>query len=224
MLLTISGLLDQAQLDKVHQVIAGMPFVEGKLTAGFAAARVKNNLELKADPKRMKLLMRILMAALGHNDSFRSGALPYRVADPIFARYQSGMTYGDHVDDPIMGNSGPRFRSDVAMTIFLSRPEDYQGGELAVRTSLGEQRFKLPAGDAVVYPASSLHRVTPVTQGERLVALTWVQSHVRDPAQRELLYQLDQVREKLLREAPEEETTGYLDRSYANLVRMWAEV
>jgi len=224
MLLTISGLLDPAQLEKIHRILAEMPFVDGKLTAGFAAARVKNNRELQADPERGKLLIRILMASLGHNRIFRSGALPHRVADPIFARYEPGMAYGDHVDDPIMGLTGPRSRTDIALTIFLDRPETYDGGELAVRTSFGEQRLKLPAGDAVLYPASSRHRVLPVTRGERRVAVTWVQSYVRDPAQRELLYELDLTREKLLREAPEEKTTGYLDRSYANLLRMWAEL
>jgi len=224
MLLTIPGLLDPAQLEKIHQVLADASFVDGRFTAGFAAARVKDNQELRADPARLKLLIRILTASLGHHETFRFGALPHRVADPIFARYRPGMTYGDHVDDPIMGSTGPRFRSDIAMTVFLNRPETYDGGELAIRTTFGEKQFKLPAGDAVVYPASSLHRVTPVTHGERLVALTWVQSYVRDPAQRELLYELNLVREKLLKEAPEAETTGYLDRCYANLLRMWAEV
>ncbi|MEA3277871.1 MAG: Fe2+-dependent dioxygenase [Pseudomonadota bacterium] len=224
MLLTIPGLLNAAQLDKIHQVLANARFVDGKLTAGFAAARVKDNLEMQADPERMKLLIRIIMSSLGHNETFRFGALPHRVADPIVARYEPGMTYGDHVDDPIMGSSGPRFRTDVSMTLFLNPPESYDGGELVVRTSFGEKRVKLPAGDAVVYPSSSLHHVAPVTRGERLVALAWIQSYVRDPARRELLYELNLAREKLLNEAPEEETTGYLDRSYANLLRMWAEL
>ena len=224
MLRIIPGLLEQAQLEKIHQLLAEATFVDGKLTAGFAAARVKDNLELKADPEHMKLLIRILMASLGHNGTFRSGALPHRVADPIIARYEPGMTYGDHVDDPIMGSASPRFRTDVSMTVFLNPPEAYDGGELTVRTSFGEKRVKLPAGDAVIYPASSLHQVAPVTSGERLVALTWIQSYVRNPERRELLYELNLAREKLLREAPGEETTGYVDRSYANLLRMWAEL
>jgi len=224
MLLTIPGLLNEAQLEKIHQVLAGATFVDGRLTAGFAAARVKDNLEMQADPERMKLLIRILMASLGHNETFRFAALPHRVADPIFARYASGMTYGDHVDDPIMGTSGPRFRTDISMTIFLNKPETYDGGELRIRTSFGEKRVKLPAGDAVIYPSSSLHQVAPVTGGERLVALTWIQSYVRDPARRELLYELNLARERLLKEAPDEETTGYVDRSYANLLRMWADL
>jgi PKHD-type hydroxylase len=224
MLLTIPSLLNRFQLKKVHELLAEAAFVDGKLTAGIAAARVKDNLEMQADPERMKLLIRILMSSLGHNETFRFGALPHRVADPIFARYEPGMTYGDHVDDPIMGSSGPRFRTDVSMTVFLSSLDTYEGGELLIRTSFGEKRVKLEAGDAVLYPSSSLHQVAPVTHGERLVALTWIQSYVRDPAQRELLYELNLAREKMLKEAPEARTTGYVDRSYANLLRMWAEV
>jgi PKHD-type hydroxylase len=224
MLLTIPELLNQAQIDKIRQLLQDAAFVDGGLSAGFAAARVKNNLEMQPDPERMRLLVRIIMASLGHNETFRFGVLPHRVADPIFSRYESGMTYGDHVDDPIMGASGPRFRTDVSMTVFLNAPESYDGGELVVRTSFGTQRVKLPAGHAVVYPSSSLHQVAPVTRGERLVALTWVQSYVREPARRELLYELNFAREQLLRDAPGAETTGYVDRSYANLLRMWAEI
>ena len=172
----------------------------------------------------MQLLIRILMASLGHNEIFRFGVLPNRVADPIFARYHPGMTYGEHVDDPIMGSTGPRFRTDVSMTLFLNRPEDYDGGELVIRTSFGMRKVKLAAGDAVLYPSSSLHHVAEVTRGERLVALTWIQSYVRDPARRELLYELNQARETLLKEAPEAEHTALVDRSYANLVRMWSEL
>jgi PKHD-type hydroxylase len=224
MLLTIPGLLNEAQVDKIHEVLEDARFVDGRLTAGFAAARVKNNREMQQDPERMKLLVRIIMASLGHNETFRFGALPHRVADPIIARYEPGMTYGDHVDDPIMGTTGPRFRTDVSMTIFLNPPETYEGGELVVRTSFGEKRAKLSAGDAVVYPSSSLHHVAPVTRGQRLVALTWIQSYVRDAAQRELLYELNLAREELLRESPEARTTGFVDKSYANLLRMWAEL
>lgn len=224
MLLTIPGLLNPAQIEKIHQVIADSEFVDGRLTAGFAAGRVKNNLEMRATPERMKLLIRIVMSSLAHSDAFRFGVLPHRVADPIFARYEQGMTYGDHVDDPVMGSSGPRFRTDVSMTIFLNAPNTYDGGELVIRTSFGEKPVKLPAGSAVIYPSSSVHHVAPVTRGERLVVLTWIQSYVRDAARRELLYELNIAREKLLKEAPQEETTGYVDKSYANLLRMWADL
>ncbi len=224
MLLTIPGLLNSAQVQKVQELLAVAEFVDGKLSAGFAASRVKNNEEMRQEPERMQLLVRILMASLGHNERFRFGALPHRVADPIFARYRPGMTYGDHVDDPIMGSTGPRFRSDLSMTLFLNPPEAYDGGELVMRTPFGDRQVKLPAGDAVIYPSSSLHQVAEVTRGERLVALTWVQSYVRDPAQRELLYELNQAREVLLKEAPSAEHTALVDRSYANLVRMWSDL
>ncbi|MEW8185948.1 MAG: Fe2+-dependent dioxygenase [Candidatus Thiodiazotropha endolucinida] len=224
MLVQIDDLLQQAQLDKINQILAQAEFVDGKLTAGKAAQRVKNNQELKGEPRQMELLIRILTSAMANNETFRSAVLPYRMADPIFARYQPGMTYGDHVDDPLMGLSGQRFRSDVSMTIFLREPETYEGGELVVRTTFGEKRVKLPAGSAVIYPSSSLHHVAEVTRGERLVALAWIQSYVRDPAKRELLYELDQAREHLLATAPDTESTGLVDKSYANLLRMWGDV
>ncbi|MES9814390.1 MAG: Fe2+-dependent dioxygenase [Candidatus Thiodiazotropha sp.] len=224
MLVQIDDLLQQAQLDKIDQTLAQAEFVDGKLTAGKAAQRVKNNQELKGEPRQMELLIRILTSAMANNGTFRSAVLPYRMADPIFARYQPGMTYGDHVDDPLMGLSGQRFRSDVSMTIFLRGPETYEGGELVVRTTFGVKRVKLPAGSAVIYPSSSLHHVAEVTKGERLVALAWIQSYVRDPAQRELLYELDQAREHLLATAPDTESAGLVDKSYANLLRMWGDV
>jgi PKHD-type hydroxylase len=224
MLVEKEGLLQSAQLDKIDEILSQANFVDGKLTAGKAASLVKNNQELQGEPKQMELLIRILTSALAHNSTFRSAVLPYRMADPIFARYQSGMTYGDHVDDPLMGQSGQRFRSDVSMTIFLREPETYEGGELVVRTTFGEKRVKLKAGSAVIYPSSSLHHVAEVTKGERLVALAWMQSYVRDPAKRELLYELDLAREHLLETAAKAPTTGLVDKSYANLLRMWGDV
>lgn len=224
MLLTIPGLLNAPQLAKIHETLDGVEAVDGRLTAGFAAARVKSNLELRPDPERMQRLVRILMASLAHNGTFRHAALPHRVADPIFARYTPGMSYGDHVDDPFMGSTGPRFRTDVSMTLFLNPPETYEGGELCIRTPFGDREVKLAAGDAVIYPSSSLHRVMSVTHGERLVALTWIQSYVRDPARRELLYELNLAREQLLKDQPGTDTTAYVDRSHANLLRMWGEL
>jgi len=224
MLLTIPGLLNPPQLQKVHELLADAEFVDGKLSAGFAASRVKHNEEMRQEPERLQRLARILMASLGHNEHFRFGALPHRVADPIFARYRPGMTYGDHVDDPIMGSTGPRFRSDVSLTLFLNEPDSYEGGELVIRTPFGDRRVKLPAGDVVIYPSSSLHHVAEVTRGERLVALTWIQSYVRDPAQRELLFELSQARDHLLKQEPTADHTALVDRSYANLVRMWSDL
>ena len=222
MLIEIPELLNPAQLQKIHELLAGAPFVDGKLTAGMAAARVKDNEELQQDPQLLQRLYRILMASVGQNARFRSFALPNRVADFIFARYRPGMHYGDHVDDPIMG--GGKFRTDVSTTVFLNEPDTYEGGELVIRTPFGDKQVKLAAGSAVVYPSSSVHHVADVTRGERLVALTWMQSFVRNAAQRELLFELDQAREYLLRNEPDTEHAKAVDRSYANLLRMWAEV
>jgi PKHD-type hydroxylase len=223
MLLEIPQLLNRAQLDKIHEVVAQAAFVDGKLSAGMAASKVKHNEELAPGPELLQRLYRIVMASVGHSDLFRSAVLPAKVADFIFARYLPGMRYGDHVDDPIMGQ-GPRFRSDVSMTIFLNPPDSYDGGELVIRTPFGDQQVKLAAGHAVVYPSASVHRVEEVTRGERLVALTWIQSHVRDAAQRELLYELDQSRQQLLRRDAQSDVTKNIDRAYVNLLRMWAEV
>lgn len=224
MLLEIAKVLNQAQLAKINQILDECEFVDGKLSAGSAARQVKNNEELKKDPKRMELLIRILVSSLGYNQTFNSAVLPRRMADPIFARYRAGMQYGDHVDDAIMGKNGPRMRSDVSMTLFLRDPDSYQGGELVIRTSFGDSRVKLAAGDAVIYPSSSLHHVAEVTAGERRVALLWVQSHVRDPDRRELLFELNRAREHLLAEAPKEQSTRLVDKSFSNLVRMWSDV
>ena len=222
MLVVIPALLNEAQLQKINEVVARVGFVDGRATAGMAASRVKRNEELAPDAEAQSLVNRILMAALGHSARFRSAALPNRMADFIIARYQPGMTYGDHVDDPIMG--GGKFRTDVSMTVFINPPDAYDGGELVMRTTFGEQRVKLSAGDAVVYPSASVHHVAEVTRGERVVALTWIQSFVRDAARRELLFELDQAREHYLRTDPDAATTKYVDRSYANLLRMWGDV
>ncbi len=224
MLLEIPNVLNQAQLEKIRELAERVGFADGRATAGWAAARVKRNEEMSADGSAQQLLNRIIMASVAENARFRSFALPHRMADFIVARYHPGMTYGDHVDDPIMGSTGPRFRTDVSMTIFLNGPGDYDGGELVVRTPFGERRVKLGAGNAVVYPSASVHRVDPVSRGERFVALTWMQSYVRDAARRELLFELDQARELLLASAPDADTTKYVDRSYANLLRMWADL
>lgn len=223
MLLEIPALLNEAQLEKIRSLLADARYVDGRATAGRAAARVKHNEEMAAEAETLQRLYRVIMASVGHSETFRSAVLPARVADFIFARYQPGMRYGDHVDDPIMGQ-GPRFRSDVSMTVFLNDPSDYDGGELVMRTPFGDQRVKLDAGNAVVYPSSSIHRVAEVTRGERLVALTWIQSYVRDAAQRELLYELDLSRQQLLRDDPDSDLAKRVDRSYVNLLRMWAEV
>lgn len=224
MLLRIPGVLTQEQLGTVRKLLANAPFVDGKLSAGSAAKRVKNNEELDKDALQLEHLNNIVMGGLVQHPLYRSAALPLRVAAPYYARYTPGGAYGEHVDDPIMGIGGELYRSDIAITVFLNEPEKYLGGELIIHTTFGPNEVKLPAGDAVLYPASSLHQVVPITQGERLVAVTWVQSLVRDPARRELLYQLLQARDTLLRSSPSAPETAQVSSVYNNLVRMWGEI
>jgi len=223
-LLRIPSVLDRSELDMVRRMLAGAPFVDGKLSAGQVAKRVKHNQEVDRRARELEQLNNLVMGKLVQHPVYRSAALPLRVAAPYYARYAPGMQYGDHVDDPVMGADGVLYRSDVSITVFLGDPAGYDGGELVINTPFGEQQVKLPAGDAVMYPSSSLHRVAEVTRGQRLVAVTWLQSLVRDPQRRELLYELGLAREKLLREQPGAEASERVDRSYVNLVRMWADV
>lgn len=224
MLITIPDILDKERLNYINQVLDKATFVDGTLSAGMAAKRVKNNEELSADDKQMQQLNNLVMGSLVQHDEFKAAAIPFRVAAPYYARYTKGMTYGDHVDDPIMGGAGQQYRSDVSTTVFLNEPTEYEGGELVITTSFGEQKIKLAAGSAVVYPSSSLHHVAEVTKGTRLVAVTWSQSMIRDPAKRELLYQLNQARESLLKQRPDDKETKQIDISYVNLFRMWSEL
>lgn len=223
MLLRLAQVIDPQQLQVIAQALGEASFVDGKLSAGAHAQRVKSNQELDASSEISGYLQKIVMGNLYNHAEFRNAALPHRVAAPLFAKYGPGMTYGEHIDDPVMGE-GQRFRCDIAVTVFLNGPEQYQGGELIVHTSFGEQSVKLAAGDAVLYPASSLHRVSEIQSGERLVAVTWVQSLIRDPAQREILYELGQARASLLAAAPQGAHTAQVDHAYTNLVRMWADV
>lgn len=223
MLLQIPDVLDAAQLASVRQYLDQADFVHGKASAGKAAGAVKHNLELDRDaPMRDKLVDAVMGTLLAH-PTFQAAAYPAKVSTPIFARYTEGMGYGDHVDDPVMGEADARYRSDVALTLFLNDPGNYEGGELTIDTAFGEQRVKLPAGHVVIYPASSRHRVETVTSGERLVMVTWLQSQVREADRRALLFDLWRAREELLAEAPEGEATKRVDVSYVNLLRMWVE-
>jgi PKHD-type hydroxylase len=223
-LLRIPSVLDRGELDVVRGMLASAPFVDGKLSAGQVAERVKHNQEVDRRAREIEQLNNLVMGKLVKHPVYRSGALPLRVAAPYYARYTPGMQYGNHVDDPLMGADGALYRSDVSITVFLNDPSAYEGGELVVNTAFGEQLVKLPAGDAVMYPSSSLHRVAEVTRGERLVAVTWLQSLVRDPARRELLYELNSVRERMLANTPEAEDAKLINKSYVNLVRMWGDL
>jgi PKHD-type hydroxylase len=224
MLLHLREVLKNDELKLVREWLAHANFVDGRLSAGTVAKRVKNNEELDSRAAELERLNSTVMSRLVHHAGYRSGALPLHVASPYYARYQPGMAYGNHLDDPIMGADGLRYRSDIAITIFLNAPEDYGGGELVIQTAFGSQPVKLAAGDGVLYPAGSIHQVNPVTRGERLVAITWAQSLVRDPARRELLYELGQAREKLLQSTPDAAETAQVNAAYLNLIRMWSEI
>ena len=223
MLVPIKHILGNTELSKVHEILKKAKFEDGKLSAGSAAQQVKNNQEI-TDENSISLLNNIVMNNVVRHPDYQQAALPHRIAAPFYARYEPGMEYGEHIDDPIMGAMNERYRSDLAMTIFLNSKEDYEGGELNLQTPYGEQAIKMGAGDAVLYPATTRHRVNEVTKGERFVAVTWVQSLIRNNEQRDLLYQLSKTREKMLRNDPQSEDTKRIDNVYVNLVRMWSEV
>ena len=224
MLLKISSVLDASVLDNIVEMLGKVNYIDGKATAGDAAKRVKHNEESQLSAKQAQYLDQLVISILAENPDFRNAALLHQVSQPVFARYTKGMSYGEHIDDPVMGGVGGRFRTDVAVTVFLSEPHSYSGGELVINITFGEQQIKLSAGDIVMYPASSLHRVNEVSDGERLVAVCWLQSMVRDPAQREILYELGKARDNMLATAADGPDTKRVDHAYVNLVRMWSEV
>lgn len=224
MLLCLPAVLNPDEVMLARASLAGARFVDGRISAGAAARRVKHNEEAERSAGGLERLDEMVMGKLSRHPAYRGGALPLHAATPLYIRYHAGMEYGDHLDDPIMGAGGVMYRSDVAVTVFLSAPEEYDGGGLVIRSATGEQTVKLPAGDAVLYPAGTIHHVSPVTRGERLVAVTWVQSVVRDPARRELLYGLNLAREKLLASAPGAEETAQVNAAYLNLIRMWSDL
>jgi len=224
MLTHIRGILDPTQLAVAHRLIAAGRFTDGRTSAGMAARRVKHNDELALNPAQLSELNNLVMGNLVKHPVYRSAAMPLKIAAPYYARYTGGMRYGDHVDDPIMGQGSELYRSDVSVTIFLNSPNDYDGGELVIQTSFGEQPVKLPAGDAVIYPSSSLHHVAEVTRGERLVAVSWIQSLVKEAEKRALLHEMNLARETLLQEQPDAEVTARVNHAYINLVRRWSEI
>lgn len=222
MLMCIPDILDRTEVKKIRAAIAGTPFGDGRRTAGHRARRIKNNLQMDRSTPATKEVVGLLLGGLRRNLTFQRAFLPKSVRPPLVSRYEAGMNYGLHVDDAFMGSTA-RMRSDVSLTIFLSDLADYDGGELIMASPFGAQEIKLPAGAAVVYPSSTLHQVAPVTRGERLAAVTWAQSHVRDAAQRELLYDLFQIRKKLAKLDPDGAETDLAFKTYSNLLRMWAD-
>jgi len=224
MLLAIDDVLNHEQLKNIRTLLDNADYVDGRLSAGKTARKVKKNHELAADSKLHNQLNNIVMNSLYNHPLYQAAVLPHRLATPFYARYEPGETYGQHVDDPIMGPMQGRYRTDVSTTIFINEPDDYEGGEIVIQAQTGEQRFKLAAGSAITYPSGSLHHVAEVTRGTRLVAVTWAQSLVRDAEKRELLFNLHKTRETLQAKYPDDEEVVKIDHTYINLMRMWAEI
>ncbi len=222
MLTCIPDVLEWSEIKKIRAAIESGVFLDGKKTANYRGKLVKHNLQMDGTTDAAKKVKAAVVTALKRNKIFQRVALPRTIRPPLISRYQVGMDYGLHVDDATMGGK-VKERRDISVTVFLSDPGDYEGGELVMNSPFGEQEFKLPAGHAVVYPSTTLHKVAPVTRGERLAAVTWVRSHVRDPARREILYDVYRMREKLCKLHPDEEEADLAFRAYANLLRMWSE-
>ena len=223
----IEQFLTKEEVSECRQTLDQVPWNDGKGTAMGMAASVKQNGQADANHKQVIELTNRLLGKFGASPKVISAALPHRIFPPCFNRYLQGETYGFHVDAAIMRipNSNDVLRSDMSMTTFLSEPDEYEGGELLIQTEFGEQRIKLNAGDAVLYPSSTLHQVTPVTKGMRVAAITWMQSLVPDAHMRETLYNLDQsIQDLLANPAISREELDRLHHVYHNLIRQQSQV
>jgi PKHD-type hydroxylase len=229
MLLHIPAILSPAQLADMRAALASADWIDGRATVGAQGAQVKRNQQLADHSPLGKRLGDAVLAALAANPLFHAATLPARILPPRFNRYEGGGEYGFHVDGAVMGlAAGPdmaasQMRSDVSCTLFLAEPGEYEGGELIVSDTYGEHDVKLPAGDLIVYPSSSLHRVAPVTRGARLASFFWVQSLVRDSEQRRMLLDLDTSIQSLTVAGAERDSVLRLTNVYHNLLRRWAE-
>ena len=224
MMVHIPKVLTQEQVAHCRELFARAAWEDGRATAGHQSAQVKKNLQLPVDGPEARELGELVLRQLEKSPLFISAVLPQRVFPPLFNRYEGGMDFGSHVDNAIRAaGPGLRLRTDVSCTLFLSDPDSYDGGELVVEDTYGGHEVKLPAGDLIVYPASSLHHVTPVTRGVRLASFFWVQSLVRDVAQRALLFDLDTAVRQLNQEVSGSPALVMLTGVYHNLLRQWAE-
>jgi PKHD-type hydroxylase len=226
MLLPIENVLTAEELTHIQNVLVNAEFVDGRVTAGYQSALVKNNLQLAEQSPEAQELGALVLSALARSLPFSSAALPHRIYPPLFSRTTTGMSFGNHVDNAIRGSINP-IRTDLSVTIFLSEPSEYDGGELVINDTYGTHNIKLPAGNMVLYPATSLHQVTPVTRGVRNACFFWIQSMVRDDAQRSLLFDLDRSIISLHQSLPNGQNNAELltlAGCYHNLLRQWAEL
>lgn len=217
--LYVSNLLSETEVDDIRFLFKSGAFDDGRLTAYSAAKEVKSNLQLNPQTQEHVAIQQNILAALNRNTLFRNAVLPHSIHPFVISNYKPGMHYGWHVDSPVMGNM---IRTDVALTIFLNDPEEYDGGELELQTANGNILYKLNKGDAICYPCTQVHRVREVTRGERNVAVSWVQSLVKETVYRKMLFEIFQVTENLRSKALVEEEYLVLQQHYSNLLRMWA--
>jgi PKHD-type hydroxylase len=231
MLITIEKVLTPGQVNEARQKLASAEWVDGRVTAGYQAQEVKRNAQIPESSPVAKELGEMILAGLARSPRFMSAALPLRVFPPMFNSYAGGQTFGTHVDTAIrqLATTGQRIRTDLSATLFLTPPNEYDGGELIVEDSYGEKSVKLAAGDMVLYPATSLHRVEPVTRGNRVSSFFWIQSMIRQDAHRALLFELDASIQRLAgsdlaESAPVKQSSVQLTGVYHNLLRQWAEM
>ncbi|AIE75141.1 MULTISPECIES: Fe2+-dependent dioxygenase [unclassified Synechocystis] len=223
MIICIDRVLTKPQVTTIQQQLQTATFKEGRLTAGTFAQEVKDNEQAVIDLSLAALIDEIITPAIQNNTLFNAAIRPKKMRPCLLSRYLPGMAYGWHTDNALMGQGDHGSRSDVSLTLFLSDPESYGGGELVIDTGFGEQSFKLQAGSLVAYPATFLHRVTTVTAGERLAAVTWVESWVRSAQQREILFDLDTVQKSVFRKSGKTLEFDLLNKTYVNLLRQWME-
>ena len=226
MLLQIPDVLSSSQVAHARQVLDAAEWVNGRVTAGHQSALAKDNMQLPENSPAAIELGEAILQALGRNALFISAALPLRVFPPLFNRYRGGQSFGTHVDNAIrqVRDTGQRIRTDLSATLFLAHPDEYEGGELVVEDTYGTQSVKLPAGHLILYPATSLHHVRPVTAGARLAAFFWIQSMIRDDARRTILFDIDTGIQRINSDLPGHPAAVPLTGAYHNLLRQWCEL
>lgn len=225
MLITIPDVLTADQVAHCRTVLAAADWTDGRVSAGYQGARVKNNSQLPEQSAPAQELGGLVLAALERNALFISAALPSIVYPPMFNRYQGGQEFGAHIDNAVrlLPGTGRKIRTDISATLFLADPDEYDGGELMIEDTYGAHSAKLPAGHMLVYPSTSLHKVEPVTRGARIASFFWIQSMVRDDGQRTLLFDMDQAIQQLGATNADPMALVRLTGSYHNLLRMWSE-
>lgn len=225
MLLKIPGVLSSQQVAKFRDVLQHAEWTDGNVTAGYQSSQAKNNLQLPQDSEAARVLGDAVLQALAQSPLFMSAALPLKIFPPLFNCYQGGQSFGIHVDNAIRQVPGTpvKVRTDLSMTLFLAEPDEYDGGELVIEDTYGAQRIKLPAGDMVLYPSTSLHKVTPVTRGRRLASFFWLQSMVASDEKRTLLFDMDMAIQRLRSQLADSAEIVQLTGVYHNLLRQWAQ-